>query len=423
MGPCLIDRIEVQGLWGWRELELDFCEDVNILIGPNGSGKTTVLDLMRFALTADVERLMQMRFKVLTLRLRGFDDDGVRTLRIEPKDRIVDVRVSRKVYRVDVDSLERQTLYSSSYRRRRFVPQLAELQELLRTMVPAAWLPVSRRIPGLELGHDERPCRRRRTESVDECLGELLEQLSRYRLRLSTELSKLHQAFQREVLSVTLYSKEHDKFEPETSKPPTTKDQDQLVRAFDRAGLLDTEMKTRIKRHFDLAVKAIDRMRASQKKQSGYNIEDVFFLPLVGRTKTMVQAARKLEIEIERLFQPLRRYERTLESFLIGKNVSVEDTGDLVVTSESPPMQSIGPRMLASGEKQLLILLTQALLYESRPLVYVADEPELSLHVTWQEKLLETLRTLGGQTQIIVATHSPDIVGPFSDRVIDLGKI
>ena len=69
-----------------------------------------------------------------------------------------------------------------------------------------------------------------------------------------------------------------------------------------------------------------------------------------------------------------------------------------------------------------MILLTQALLKFDKPVVYIADEPELSLHVTWQEKLLKSLVTLGEQMQVIVATHSPDIVGGFHDKVIDLGR-
>ena len=69
-----------------------------------------------------------------------------------------------------------------------------------------------------------------------------------------------------------------------------------------------------------------------------------------------------------------------------------------------------------------MILLTQALLWEDKPVVYVADEPELSLHVTWQAKFLDSIVDLGKQIQIIVATHSPDIVGPFADKVIDLGS-
>ena len=54
-------------------------------------------------------------------------------------------------------------------------------------------------------------------------------------------------------------------------------------------------------------------------------------------------------------------------------------------------------------------------------MVYIADEPELSLHISWQEKLLESLVSLDGKIQVIVATHSPDIVGKFEDNIIDLG--
>ena len=94
-------------------------------------------------------------------------------------------------------------------------------------------------------------------------------------------------------------------------------------------------------------------------------------------------------------------------------------SGKLKIESSSP--SELNPFILSSGEKQILILLTQALLRVDEPVVYIADEPELSLHVLWQEKLLESLVSLSGQIQVIVATHSPDIVGKFRDKVIKLG--
>jgi predicted ATPase len=103
--------------------------------------------------------------------------------------------------------------------------------------------------------------------------------------------------------------------------------------------------------------------------------------------------------------------------------VKVLDNGDFRIESSSVPDKPLRPEQLSSGEKQLLILLTQALLCEREPVVYVADEPELSLHVTWQEKLISSILQLGGQIQVIVATHSPDIVGPYRNKVVDLGKL
>lgn len=78
---------------------------------------------------------------------------------------------------------------------------------------------------------------------------------------------------------------------------------------------------------------------------------------------------------------------------------------------------------LSSGEKQLVIILGEALLQQKSPWIYIADEPELSLHVSWQEKLTGNLRQINPAAQIIFATHSPDIVGRFEDRVFDMEKL
>jgi predicted ATPase len=76
--------------------------------------------------------------------------------------------------------------------------------------------------------------------------------------------------------------------------------------------------------------------------------------------------------------------------------------------------------MLSSGEKQLLILLSETLLQKEKPAVLIADEPELSLHVLWQERLITSLRALNPSGQIIVATHSPDIVGRLGPRAVNM---
>ena len=73
---------------------------------------------------------------------------------------------------------------------------------------------------------------------------------------------------------------------------------------------------------------------------------------------------------------------------------------------------------MSSGEKQLIIILGESLLQQSIPHIYIADEPELSLHVEWQEKLVSSLKELNPNSQIIFATHSPDIVSEFSKSVI-----
>ena len=78
---------------------------------------------------------------------------------------------------------------------------------------------------------------------------------------------------------------------------------------------------------------------------------------------------------------------------------------------------------LSSGEKQLIIMLGESLLQEQSECVYFADEPEISLHISWQESLVNDVLRLNPNVQLILATHSPDIVSIYSDNAIDISAI
>jgi predicted ATPase len=71
----------------------------------------------------------------------------------------------------------------------------------------------------------------------------------------------------------------------------------------------------------------------------------------------------------------------------------------------------------------MLVLLSEMFLQDEQKSIMIADEPELSLHLVWQEKLINSLKDLNPFGQIIVATHSPDIVGGREDRIISVDEI
>ena len=81
------------------------------------------------------------------------------------------------------------------------------------------------------------------------------------------------------------------------------------------------------------------------------------------------------------------------------------------------------PQALSSGEKQMLVLISEVFLQDGQKSILIADEPELSLHVAWQETLIDNMKNLNPHGQIIVATHSPDIVGGREERIISVDEI
>ena len=66
---------------------------------------------------------------------------------------------------------------------------------------------------------------------------------------------------------------------------------------------------------------------------------------------------------------------------------------------------------LSSGEKQLLIILFQVFLLDEQPSILLLDEPENSLHIEWQNQLIDVIRKLNPNSQLIISTHSPSIFG------------
>ena len=68
------------------------------------------------------------------------------------------------------------------------------------------------------------------------------------------------------------------------------------------------------------------------------------------------------------------------------------------------------PYKLSSGEKQMLVILLTVLVQDNSHCVLFMDEPEASLHIEWQQKLISMIRELNPNVQIILTTHSPAVI-------------
>ena len=91
------------------------------------------------------------------------------------------------------------------------------------------------------------------------------------------------------------------------------------------------------------------------------------------------------------------------------------DTGKCVVRTENEiRFTQIGelltPYQLSSGEKQMLIILLTVLVEDNQHYVLFMDEPEVSLHIEWQKRLIDLVLELNPNVQIILTTHSPAVV-------------
>lgn len=73
---------------------------------------------------------------------------------------------------------------------------------------------------------------------------------------------------------------------------------------------------------------------------------------------------------------------------------------------------------LSSGEKQMLLITLKTFLTHEQPAVLFMDEPEISMHITWQNQLIDVLRELNPQAQLFLTTHSPSVLSKgWGDKI------
>jgi predicted ATP-dependent endonuclease of OLD family len=122
----------------------------------------------------------------------------------------------------------------------------------------------------------------------------------------------------------------------------------------------------------------------------------------------------EIQERVEQMTIPRTRLQLLIREMFSGpKEVRFSDNG---IEIRAPGEKSIPLASLSSGEKQLLRILLEALTAEKNSII--VDEPEISMHVEWQRRLLNAMQTLNSGCQIVVATHSPEIMADVDDDKI-----
>ncbi|MCQ2285071.1 MAG: ATP-binding protein, partial [Bacteroidales bacterium] len=128
------------------------------------------------------------------------------------------------------------------------------------------------------------------------------------------------------------------------------------------------------------------------------------------KIQTIFSRHDKAEVFCNQLFFDKKWYEDEEDGTLKFK---LNDDGELVKVSQ-----------LSSGEKQMLILLLSTLTQNGRGYISFWDEPEISLHIGWQQQLIRVMRELNPNMQLIIATHSPSILHEgWEQRAINVNDI
>lgn len=415
----IIESVYIKGFWGDHEVSIKTNDSYNFIIGPNGSGKSTTLKLIAGVLFADQSYLATLDFDYIKIALK---DPGSRKKPYIEVTRNRDAPFFHCDYKIFETSSEKPYAYvltendgyDNALRRNYFLRmQLAgkaaagkTLTTHLKEMVSLTWLSVQR-INTIANENSSDP--------LDSRLEDFSNRLVRYLSALSKKINVLNENFQEQVF-LSLLVIDEDKQFPIPIATKLESEKAALVQIFSEFRVDKKNYTKKIQSHFGV----LDRLRKKMEASETPTSTEIMALFSLHRIESTVDFWEDITSNKRKLLAPRDLFISLLNELMQRKTLHINERNEIVIPTSSG--KTLKPNQLSSGEKQILIILGEALLQEGNTFIYMADEPEISLHVAWQETLAKNIKSLNPSAQIIFATHSPDVVGEHQGNLINMER-
>jgi predicted ATP-binding protein involved in virulence len=434
-----LERIQIVGLHGNKTVDIKVRDNILILVGENGSGKTTILRILFYFLSGNWLPLFQFRFDEIVAVIDGnehkvtkkeleknFEEFANRhILRDLPQplryrirqliktghsDRIlIELQEMSEHYRIPLESLMQGIKAVDD------IPESPNKKtneniEKIRKAIPAQilYLPTYRRIERelSSIFEDVNPDdfhrkkdRFRRPETYEGFI-ELVEfGMKDVQKAIDRELGKLKEFARENLNSLTLgYLGDvvDRNYQNVGMKEIADLSEDTIRSVLDR---IDETILT--KTHKEHLFEEINLARSSNSTAEHSKIISHYFLKLLEFQK-LLQAIEK----------PIRDFCALCSEYTVDKQLVYDSANfsfSIVTKDISRPLKLIELSDLSSGEKQIVSLFSHLYLSGLEKYFVLIDEPELSLSVPWQRRFLIDIYKSGFCAGLIAATHSPFI--------------
>ncbi|WP_025733163.1 AAA family ATPase [Carnimonas nigrificans] len=414
-----IAEVEINGFWHRFDAACLFNNDVNVIIGKNGTGKTTFINIINAVLTVDINGLLENQFDSAKIKLRG--NNKVKTIKVQKiegddgSSAHLEYVISKSKYSMRIASIDDRQ-YPISMRRRVY-EHTSKIRNELNSLVSISSLSVYR----MRNDSDEELRGNRGSKilsPVDQRLDQALQNLTKYQLDLAEEAQKVSIQLQKEVLASILYSEEdaneNYKIQLEFEQE---RERQSLIGAYTQLGVMDTSIRKKIKFH----VSAIEKTLYEIRNGKSENIKPIDVEPLEAwrKSKKIIDFSLSAQKKTKQIYSQIELFIEILKEFITDKTIEFS-SGKLIILGK---YGEISYQKLSSGEKQLIILMVEALLQQKSDHVFLTDEPELSLHISWQRNIIPAVKRINPNSQVVVATHSPEVASKYKDSIFDMEQL
>ncbi len=414
-----ITRVKAIGVHGRFDFDQKLQSGVNLLYGTNGVGKTTFLHIITNAINSDFQRFKYLKFRHIEIT---YSDSNVLSISWDTKNNVIRISRSdrRKKAEISKDIINKTIDNLKTTRTDGFGPLIEAFYiPAFRLLIDAWFSSKQQNFNSYADKTDEKTLYARKVfgefipqlsyPAISEVIEGLTEDLKNARLKLAN----LERKFFLEHL-VDFYSATSDNYIETSSIETKNTDLDNLINQLD---------------------------------SHPFQEENIFFQPILEQVKAAL-SQKNLNLETKnteqniildvcyKLFSNLLKYQRecyeNLDLYLTAVNNFLVDK-KLTFSKETEESQQSsfcfkynadnktlfeGVKGLSSGEHQILSLLYAC--YTANQGVILIDEPEISLHIDWQRKLIDNLTNHFPVHQLIICTHSPIVPADYEEQLEEL---
>lgn len=436
----MLKKFTINKLYGTTTVSIPFNQDgVNIFIGENGLGKTTVLNILYFFLTKRFRKLTQYNFAYIEIEFSNNEKLSLKYSDLESLHSIQDDRnVPNNILQSILDEIPESILQSLI----NDIQKKPMSREELINHPALQNLSISRRYPPRVLydailslvDEDLSEQLKELKNSITKCLdGVNILYLPTYR-RIEEDLKNLNltidseERYQRNTTEkliqfgmndvVHRFKLMQDSIQKLSSQGLAKISSEILSQLITGAPQIhDIHLESMNAENIQIilarvgpALSATDKARILEKIESSkLKDEDRFLIYFVRKLIDIYENQKHFDDRIKKYIQVCNRYFSFSKKELIYNESEVE----FYLKSDFFPERKLLIKFLgklSSGEKQIVSLFSKLYLAsKDQKFIVLFDEPELSLSIDWQELLLPDIIESGKCDTLITVTHSPFI--------------
>ncbi|HIF9345070.1 TPA: AAA family ATPase [Photobacterium damselae] len=453
-----IKRVRVNGLFSpENSLIVDFEKDLNCIYGYNGTGKTVLINLIVHSLDVSLKNLVRIPFKSITILISrkrqaekfitvSQSHDGIKyQFHIDPREQDENIDNS---FPFATKKLRRKIIKDKEYIvNTRPINEITNgrltpiyIRNFIQSYIGITFVPLFRNSINI-MRNDIHHFEHRESENIlDGIQGEFARQYASAQSIIARKLESLSSDILQKLF-LSSGDTNYNQYESEAKelllrrKPNDHSLAMSNVKTQIRDLKLDIPLQI-IEEHYNswykIQLELIDADNALKEIQnpkhtdhevfSRYSKAYINFVTTYGMYNKLQDAISEIESVHHKKYLALSKFENfksAINDFLSeNKRFNFDDDGTFSFTHNGNPVRL---EHLSSGEQQLIAILGRLCTAKESASTFITDEPEISLHLEWQRKILPTIKKLSPSTQIIVATHSPAIMSKKAN-IIDIEK-